>query len=72
MPSSQIRFRMDGAFFREDVLGWLAWREVRYAIKVPFYHWLGLQQFIRKARTWTRVSPEVSGFLVPAVETPWV
>jgi len=56
MPSSQIRFRMDGAFFREDVLRWLAWREVGYAIKVPFYRWLDLQQFIRRAPTWTRVS----------------
>ena len=37
-------------FFREDVLRWLAWREVGYAIKVPFYRWLDLQQFIRSAR----------------------
>ncbi|MGH8131849.1 MAG: IS1380 family transposase [Steroidobacteraceae bacterium] len=71
MPRSQIRFRMDGAFFRDDVLRWLAWREVGYALKVPFYHWLDLQQFIRKTRHWTRVTAEVSGFMVPAVETPW-
>ncbi len=71
MPSRQIRFRMDGAFFREDVLRWLAWREVGYAIKVPFYRWLDLQQFIRKAGSWTRVTAEVSGFRVPAVATPW-
>jgi hypothetical protein len=71
MPNRQIRFRMDGAFFREDVLRWLAWREVGYAIKVPFYRWLDLQQFIRSAPTWTRVTAEVSGFVVPAVPTPW-
>lgn len=71
MPSGQIRFRMDGAFFREDVLRWLAWREVGYAIKVPFYRWLDLQQFIRSARGWTRVTAEVAGFRVPAVATPW-
>ncbi|MGQ0834453.1 MAG: IS1380 family transposase [Gammaproteobacteria bacterium] len=71
VPSRQVRFRMDGAFFRDDVLRWLAWREAGYAIKVPFYHWLDLQQFIRTARTWTRVTGEVSGFVVPAVETPW-
>lgn len=71
MPCRQIRFRMDGAFFREDVLRWLAWREVGYAIKVPFYHWLDLQQFIRNAPCWTRVTAEVSAFMVPAVETPW-
>lgn len=71
MPSGQIRFRMDGAFFREDVLRWLAWREVGYALKVPFYRWLDLQQFIRNAPAWTRVTAEVSGFMVPAVATPW-
>lgn len=32
VPCSQIRLRMDGAFFREDVLNWLAWREVGYAL----------------------------------------
>ncbi len=69
--SRQVRFRMDGAFFREDVLRWLAWREVGYALKVPFYHWLDLKQFIRGAPTWTRVTAAVSGFLVPAVATPW-
>lgn len=71
LRSSQIRFRMDGAFFQADVLRWLAWREVGYAIKVPFYRWLDLQQFIRSAPSWTRVSAEVSGFVVPAVPNPW-
>jgi hypothetical protein len=71
MPRRQIRFRMDGAFFREDVLRWLTWREVGYALKVPFYRWLDLQQFIKSAPGWTRVTDEVSGFIVPAVTTPW-
>ncbi len=71
VPSSQIRFRMDGAFFQQDVLRWLAWREVGYAIKVPFHRWLDLQQFIRSSPTWTRVNAEVSGFVVPAVANPW-
>ena len=71
LPSSQIRFRMDGAFFQPDVLKWLAWREVGYAIKVPFFPWLDLQQFIRSTPTWRRVTAEVSGFVVPAVPTPW-
>ena len=35
----------------KDVLRWQAWREVGYTIKVPFYHWLDLRQFIRKAPT---------------------
>jgi hypothetical protein len=71
VPSSQIRFRMDSAFFQQDVLKWLAWREVGYSIKVPFHHWLDLQQFIRSSPRWTRVTAEVSGFVVPAVANPW-
>ena len=71
LPVSQIRFRMDGAFFQPEVLKWLAWREVGYAIKVPFFPWLDLQQFIRSSPTWRRVTSEVSGFVVPAVATPW-
>jgi hypothetical protein len=67
----EVRFRMDGAFFRQDVLTWLKARGVGYAIKVPFYHWLDLQQYIRAQPTWTRVGPDLSGFQVPAARTPW-
>jgi hypothetical protein len=46
-------------------------RGVGYGIKVPFYRWLDLQQYIRAQPTWTRVAPDVSGFIVPAAATPW-
>lgn len=68
---AQVRFRMDGAFFREDVLKWLTARGTGYGIKVPFYNWLDLQQHIRAKPRWTRVGPDVSGFVVPAAKTPW-
>ena len=68
---AQLRFRMDGAFFRQDVLQWLTARGVGYAIKVPFYCWLDLQQYIRRQPTWTRVAADISGFVVPAAATPW-
>ena len=71
LGSGQLRFRMDGAFFRQDVLKWLTARGVGYGIKVPFYHWLDLQQYIRAAPAWTRVAPDISGFIVPAAATPW-
>jgi hypothetical protein len=66
-----VRFRMDGAFFRQDVLDWLAARHAGYAIKVPFYHWLDLQQYIRAQPTWQPLAPDVTGFIVPAAATPW-
>jgi hypothetical protein len=51
-PGGTVRFRMDGAFFRQDVLQWLGARPAGYAIKVPFYRWLDLQQYIRATPTW--------------------
>jgi len=62
---------MDGAFFREDVLRWLQARGVGYAIKVPFYHWLDLQQYIRAQREWESVAPSVTGFAMAEALTPW-
>jgi hypothetical protein len=67
----RVRFRMDGAFFRADVLRWLQARPVGYAVKVPFYRWLDLQAAIRVQQTWVRVAPDVAGFLLGAVPTPW-
>lgn len=66
-----VRFRMDGAFFRQDVLQWLGGRDAGYAIKVPFYRWLDLQQYIRAQPTWRPVAPDITGFVVPAAATPW-
>jgi hypothetical protein len=66
-----VRFRMDGAFFRQDVLQWLGARGAGYAIKVPFYHWLDLQQYIRARPIWRPVAPDITGFVVPAAATPW-
>ena len=67
----RVRVRMDGAFFREDVLRWLQARHVGYAVKVPFYRWLNLQTAIREHDTWQRVAAEVAGFQLREVVTPW-
>ena len=71
VPAGQVRFRMDGAFFREDVLRWVGLRGAGYAIKVPFYRWLDLQQYIRGQRQWEAVAPDVAGFTLSAALTPW-
>lgn len=70
-PSDQVRFRMDGAFFRQDVLRWLHAQGAGYTIKVPFYTWLDLQQSIRGRRDWVAVAPDISGFALPVALTPW-
>jgi hypothetical protein len=56
----RLEFRMDGAFFRRDILDQLERAGAEYAIKVPFYPWLGLKACVQATRTWTRIDPTVS------------
>jgi hypothetical protein len=53
-------FRMDGAFCRRDVLTLLERAGAEYAIKMPFYPWLGLKARVQQTRVWTRVTATVS------------
>lgn len=64
-------FRMDGAFFRRDVLALLERHGAEYAIKVPFYPWLGLKPRVQQTRTWTRVTATVSCAEHTVEVTPW-
>lgn len=57
-----LEFRMDGAFFRRDVIELLDKGKAEYAIKVPFYQWLGLKARIQANRRWVRVSDGVDFF----------
>lgn len=67
-----LELRMDGAFFRNDVLAVLEQaRGVEYAIKVPFYQWLGLKELIAQRGRWQRVAPGVSCFERRLSVTPW-
>jgi len=67
----RLRFRMDGDFFKENVLRLLIARGAGFAIKVPFWQWLDLQQRIRACRKWQRVTGEVSGFEARLPLKPW-
>jgi len=58
--SYRLEFRMDGAFFRRDIVALLTEARAEYAIKVPFYPWVGLKALVRQTRSWTRVTPTVS------------
>ena len=57
-----LEMRMDGAFLREVVIDLLEARGVQYAIKAPFYEWLGLKERIAKRRRWQRVDATVECF----------
>ena len=50
----KLECRMDKAFFREDVLKVLDDAVVEYAIKVPFYPWLGIKRLAANA-SWKRL-----------------
>jgi hypothetical protein len=54
-----VEFRMDGAFFRREILAFLGRAGAEYAIKVPFYPWVGLKDLVRRTRRWTRVTATV-------------
>src|SRR3989441_4746523 len=56
-----IEMRLDGAFFRPEIVAWLRSR-AEYAIKVPFYPWLGLKLLIQRQRRWTRLAADLEGF----------
>lgn len=66
-----LEFRMDGAFFRRDVLALLTRARAEYAIKVPFYPWLGVKDLVRRTRTWTRVTGTVSCAAHDVEIAPW-
>jgi hypothetical protein len=55
-----LEFRMDGAFFLRQVIELLVRRGVEYAIKVPFWPFLGLKQKVEQTQTWRRIDEEVS------------
>ncbi|MDI6773680.1 MAG: IS1380 family transposase [bacterium] len=67
----RLRFRMDGAFFRQDVVALLERHKAGYAIRVPFFRWLDLQGRIRQRRRWQRVDREVEFFEDAMAVTPW-
>lgn len=66
-----LEFRMDGAFFRRDVVTLLTRTGADYAIKVPFYPWVGLKALVRRTRVWTRVTATVSYAEHEVELAPW-
>jgi hypothetical protein len=66
-----LEFRMDGAFFRQDVISYLESQGAEYAIKIPFYTWVGLKPLIQARRRWKRVDDQVSCFSTVLYLGPW-
>jgi hypothetical protein len=50
--SLPLEFRMDGAFFQREIIELLERKRAGYAVKVPFFKWLGLLPMIRERQRW--------------------
>jgi len=70
-PGIRSRFRMDAAFFRQDVIRLLEARGAEYTIKAPFWPWLGFKNLVGERRRWRRVSTDVDGFHCRYHIEPW-
>lgn len=57
-----IEYRMDAAFFREDVIKMLGRKDCLYAVKVPLWRWLDLLPKIQMRTQWKQVTDDVDGF----------
>jgi hypothetical protein len=58
----RMRFRFDGAFFQAPVIRTLERLQCGYAMKVPFWRWLGIKSIVQMRTRWTPVNEEVSCF----------
>jgi Transposase DDE domain group 1 len=67
----RLEFRMDGAFFRRDVLDFLDSHGAEYAIKVPFYPWLQLKTAVALAPEWKPIDETVSYCETRTLLRPW-
>ena len=69
--SIPLEFRMDGAFFQREILELLERRNASYAIKVPFFKWLGLLPLIRERQRWHSLAGGMSYFEVSLEVAAW-
>ena len=57
--SRKLEFRTDAAFFNEKILKRLERSRSEFAIKAPFWPWLGLKEVVAGRKRWHRVSDEI-------------
>lgn len=66
-----LEFRLDGAFFQRGVIHLLENRGAAYAIRVPFFKWLGLVPLIRERRRWHPLPEGMGYFELPLTVPAW-
>jgi hypothetical protein len=69
-PKAVLEVRLDGAFFRREILSWLEGR-AEYAIRVPFYQWIDLKGIVAMRMRWKSVGQDIDGFYTKVHLAPW-
>lgn len=69
--SLPLEFRMDGAFFQREIIELLERRRAGYAIKVPFFKWLGLLPLIRERQSWQALKEGMGCFEIALSIAAW-
>ena len=69
--SLPLEFRMDGAFFQREIIELLERRGAGYAIKVPFFKWLGLLPMIRERQRWQGLTQGMGCFELSLNVAAW-
>ena len=69
--SRKLEFRTDAAFFNGKILKRLERSRSEFAIKAPFWPWLGLKEVVAGRKRWHRVSDEIDGFSIKHFIEPW-
>lgn len=69
--SLPLEFRMDGAFFQKQIIELLERRKAGYAVKVPFFKWLGLLPLIRERQRWQPLGEGLGCFELSLDVAPW-
>ena len=69
--SLPLEFRMDGAFFQHEIIELLERRGAGYAIKVPFFKWLGLLPMIRERQRWQTLTQGMGCFELWLPSAAW-
>src|SRR5467141_3107582 len=57
-----LEFRMDAAFFQQNLLKLLTRLGCCYAVKVPFCRWTGVKALIAAQARWAAVAGDIDGF----------
>jgi hypothetical protein len=66
-----LEFRMDGAFFQREIIELLERKRAGYAVKVPFFKWLGLLPMIRERQRWQALREGMGYFEISLDIAAW-